>query len=370
MGDQPEGDNNSQEQERLQLTKQDKPSAAPRRSNMLGWIAILLSIIAIILVAIAWEQASRANARASNVTQEVTNLNAQIDTINSDVSKKTDTSDVQQQITALAKQLTDLSTHHSSSSSVTIQDVAAINTKLESLQQTQSGLQQTINQQQNILNKLQSQQNPSAPNSKAALLQVLAWVQNAEISLRLNHAVKPAILYLQSADQLLKTKQSRTAAQLRQQIQSDTEKLQAVKAPDTDNILSRLNQLSTVVSKLSIVPPKDWRPGETYAANSQSAVKDESAQTDADANANTDANSEDKGTWHSIRSSLSGLKKLFVFRKVKDSENAKLQPGQLNLIRSNIVQKIQQAAWGALHHSQSVYQASLQSAKSQISIIS
>ena len=46
-----------------------------------------------------------------------------------------------------------------------------------------------------------------------------------------------------------------------------------------------------------------------------------------------------------------------------DSEDAQLQPGQLNLLRSNIVQKLEQSAWAALHHSQQLYQQSLQAAR-------
>ena len=228
-----------QKQEILGLLHKDRRNSR-KQFNIIGWSAILLSIIAIVLVSIAWEQAAQAKVATTKIQQDNANLSAKIATVSSDTPKKSDiaamqqqintmskklanppapqttsgvtqtadTSALQQQINSITKQLTDLSKPQSGSGAMSTQDLNAINSKLVGLQQNQTALQKDVSNLQGLMNKYNKQNATATPDLKAALLQVLIWVQNAEVSLQLNREPRQAVLYLQSSLQLLSAQKS------------------------------------------------------------------------------------------------------------------------------------------------------------------
>lgn len=306
--------------------------------NWIGWIALIVAIIAIILIAIVWERSAHAARQFTQAEQTVSNLNGEVSQLNDKVSKQVDLSGVESELAQLKAGLKTLQDQQQQSHSGSTQSLAGLNTQLKTLEQTQFKLQNQIANIENQLTQIQQKRQHMQSDKLAVLLQVNAWVQNASGALALQQNTQQAIYYLQSAVQFMDAHPNLKLPSLKYKLKQDITNLQAVKTPDRSSILSSLNSLSNSVSGLAITPPKEIR------------------QTKSDSDTKTPA---DEENWRGIKASLSGLKKLFVFRKVTNSEDAQLQPGQLILIRENIAQKIDQAAWAVLHNNAQLYKDSL-----------
>jgi uroporphyrin-III C-methyltransferase len=316
------------QEQNLSTAKQE--SAGRKANGSITWLAILLAITALLAVVFLWQQLLKQREHSSALSQQVGKLG--------DTTTQPDkTSALQSSIADLQKQVDKVS----AMSAANTQALASANANLKDLAQNQNDITAAVD-------KIDSRK--AQPEARTALLQVSSWLESANVALKLNHNVAGATLYLQSSLQTLNALPGKAISAVRNRLQSDIKFLSAIKMPDKNDILSRINQLSLVVGKLPIVPPKAWR----HDSSSESTAS------------KANASDSKKSNWHDIKSSLSGLKKLFVFRKVSDSEDAQLQPGQLSLVRNNVVQKLEQAAWAALYHSGALYHASLQSARSQI----
>jgi uroporphyrin-III C-methyltransferase len=294
-----------------------------KSSRLLVWLTMLVAIAAIAGVAFLWQRAEDAQLNYKNLSATVTKLADPALAHNSIPDIKSKLAALQAKISSYAKQQND---------------------NMQNLSNAQDQLRQLSDSYDKLETSLRDMHaSVAAPDLRSALLQVNSWVISANIALQANRDVSAAKSYLQSSIKLLSAN-AKDAAVI-SQLQLNLKNISKTKVFDKDKVATSLDNISALVAKLKIIPPSKWK----YSDKSK-------PQTNADQSA----------SWHSLKSSLAGLKKLFVFRKVSDAESAQMKPGQLVLVRNIIQQKLANAQWAALHNDSSLYKSNLSAAQMQV----
>lgn len=324
------------------------PAAPPpnAKSNnglrWLAWIAIIIAIIAIVIAGLLWHHASNNQLNTSALEQQVKQLANQIGLM--------DQKNIPGKIASLSSSVEALQHTLDQGQTGSTSNLNAVNDQLKQLTNNQQDNLQNIQETQKQINQLQirikaNQHNPSL-TQRATLWQTLLWTQAADINLHLTRDTHRSILLLQTALQGLQQEQPQGLTVIKKNIASDIARLQSAPQPNVPRILNTLNTIGTQVSRLPVLPPSSLTPNEQP---------------------NTPANiKEKKDRWHSVKASLGNIKKLFVIRRVDQSDQSALQPGQLALLRENILQKIEQAAWAVMHRKPNLYISSLNIARDQL----
>lgn len=308
----------------------------------LAWIAIIIAIIAIIIAGLLWHHASNNQLNTSELEQRVKQLANQVGLI--------DQQNISNKIASLSSSVEALQHTIDQGQTGSTSSLNNVSDQLKQLTNYQHDNQQNIQEIQKQINQLQirikaNQHNPTL-TQRATLWQTLLWAQAADVNLQLTRDTHRSILLLQTALQGLQQEQPQHLAAIKKNIASDIARLQNAPQPNVPNILGTLNSIGTQVSQLPILPPSSLTPNKKP---------------------NTPENiQEKKDRWHSVKASLGNIKKLFVIRRVDQSDHSALQPGQLALLRENILQKIEQAAWAVMHRKPALYTSSLNIARDQL----
>ena len=308
----------------------------------LAWIALIIAVIAIVIAGLLWHHASNNQLNTSDLDKQVKQLANQIGLM--------DQQNISSKVASLSSSVEALQHTIDQGQTGSTSSLNTVSDQLKQLTNNQHDNLQSIQEIHTQINQLQirfkaSQHNPTL-TQRATLWQTLLWAQAADINLNLTRDTHRSILLLQTALQGLQQEQPQHLTAIKKNIASDIARLQNAPQPNVPNILGTLNTIGTQVSQLPILPPSSLTPNKKP---------------------NTPENIEEKkDRWHSVKASLGNIKKLFVIRRVDQSDHSALQPGQLALLRENILQKIEQAAWAVMHRQPALYTSSLSIARDQL----
>jgi uroporphyrin-3 C-methyltransferase len=227
-----------------------------------------------------------------------------------------------------------------------LKQMALVLQKNETNGQDATGLQKTVNELQEAMQKNAAQQEQltseiktvqSSDLSKWHAMQAKNLIKMANDQLQFSHNIKMAIELLQQADKELQATTDPALLELRKSLAADLANLQAAPEIDVTSIFLRLHALHELVDKLPL-PIEPLKPEPQVNTNSGSGFK---ASMDA--------------LWQ-------GLNKIVIVRKNDASALPLVLPDEKIFLYQNLHAQLDNASWGLLHENAQIYTASLKRA--------
>ena len=214
--------------------------------------------------------------------------------------------------------------------------------KLKNIQQTTTdqvdGLREKLAGHQDRVNNLVDLNKQNFKQWVVAEVQHIIELSNIELNLY--HNVPKAVSLLQMADTRLQAWNDPNLEQVREKIFQDLALLKAVQQPDKQAIVAQLDRLEQKVSLLFVEPQRVMQ-------NQANQKTDNGSPRD----------------WKSqVHNKLSGLKNLFIVRRLRTDSGPVLPPDQLLVVRENIRLKMSQAEWAVWQGDQQLFTQSLDQA--------
>ncbi len=220
------------------------------------------------------------------------------------------------------------------------QDIAAVQTSLNQLQQQAQKWQAMSAQQEQFMTELQSVQKGDLNKWHVSEAQYL--VKLADDHLQFSHNIKLAMVLLQTADKRLESMQDENVNELRKSIATDIANLQAVPQVNITSLYLHLvalnNQVEQLPLPLDVLNAENSPPSSTVTTNTTTGLP----------------------WWKAgLTYSWEALRKIVIVRHTGSNALPLVMPDEKIFIYQNLHAQMEDAMWGVLHRNAAIYQTSL-----------
>ncbi len=309
-------------------------------SSILAWASIIISIIALLIGGYVWHTNKAGPAAITAIQNQLSSLGSQINDKTQNAKQTAPEASENPAFNQLKQTIQTQQTALSQQNTVINALGSRVKKIQQQLEQTNQQLGQTKQGLKNPL-KLNSENNQRWTLGEASYLLKLA-----ELNLAVGKDIDGSLYLLEQASLRLNKLTMPALTATKDQLEQDIGQLQKLPKTDITELSKKINGVSDQVEQLPINPSKNlkFKPQQTNNTDDKEKTK------------------LDLKDWHSIKASVSGLKNLFVIRRLDQPVTPLPSPSELVFVKENVRLKLSQAQWAVLYQNESLYHLNMKEA--------